>query len=337
MKQVTLALYVGASPQVVHDVIADPSAYRHFVPGLTTSTWSERPGVGHVHGWTIELPVSSFSGEDAYRFEPGPTGAIELAAVDPEDDARYRWEFRPAGAGTLLLMYGYTDVLHANAFVRAFVRRQPTIEHGLALSAQLMLAEPMRSEAERRARGGGAARPSGGGARFEALLRRGQVAIMRARPDGHLADVSLVDRVYATEGRVLETIGRPAEYARFIPGVDQSAEHARQGVEVTYSMEMSIPIVTWATRYVMRLEHHGAEGAGVEGDLRGAHFRWDLSAKGPAETEVVYRAQQPLGRSSVIVRKLLQVSPTLERGLNVAFALITLRATRGRAEGWATK
>ena len=79
------------------------------------------------------------------------------------------------------------------------------------------------------------------------------------------------------------------------------------------------------------------DGAGVEGDLRGARFRWDLAARGPSETLVIYRARQPLARGSFLVRKLFEVDPSLEYGLNVAFALLELRSMRGRAEGWATK
>jgi hypothetical protein len=100
---------------------------------------------------------------------------------------------------------------------------------------------------------------------------------------------------------------------------------------------MSLPIVTWATRYVMRLERHGAEGAGVDGDLRGERSQRKRAPRGPSETEVVYRMRQPLAQSSFLIKKLLQIDPTLDHGLNVAFALVTLRAVRGRAEGWATK
>jgi hypothetical protein len=339
MKQVTLFLYVAAPPVLVHEVVAHPSEYARFVPNLARSTFERRPDGSAVHRWRIELPVSSFEGEDAYRFEPGATGAVELTSA--RDDASYRWEMLPAPGGTLLVQYGYTDVLHANRFVRAFVRRQPTIEHGLALAAQLMLAAPMRREAERRAgattAAGDASAGGAAGSALEPLLRRGQVAIMRSGDRAQPGEVSVIDRVYAAEARVINAIGRPAEYAAFMPGVDRSDEHSRAGAELSYSMEVSIPIVTWATRYAMRLERHGAEGAGIEGDLRGARFRWDLAEKGTAETEVVYRLRQPLAQSSFLIKKLFQVDPTLDRGLNVAFALITLRAVRGRAEGWTTK
>jgi hypothetical protein len=332
MKQVTLFLYVASPPAVVYDVVAHPAEYVHFVPGLSRSTFVERPGVGWVHSWKIDLPVSSFWGEEVYRFEPGPTGAIETRSLDA-GNAAYRWEVHPAGPGTLLVMYGYTDVLHSNRFVHAFVRRQATLEHGLALAAQLMLAAPLRTEAERRAAATvpRALARDGGGGGLDALLGRGQVAIL------HAGEVSLIDRFYAPEPKVLEAIGKPGEYARFVPGVDEAHELSRGPDGVTYTLEMSLPIVSWSTRYVMRLFHHGADGAGVEGDLTGARFRWDLTPRGPAETEVVYRARQPLGRGSLLVRKLLQLNPTLDHGLNVAFALVTLRAMRGRAEGWATK
>ena len=94
------------------------------------------------------LPVSSFSGHDAYEIDPAPLGPIRFHSL--ETLARYEWRFVPVGGATLLVQAGYADVLHANRFVRAFVKRQPALEHGLALAAQYMLVSAVRDEAERR-------------------------------------------------------------------------------------------------------------------------------------------------------------------------------------------
>jgi hypothetical protein len=79
------------------------------------------------------------------------------------------------------------------------------------------------------------------------------------------------------------------------------------------------------------------EGMGTKGDLRGAHYQWDLVNKGPKETLVIYRVKEPLAQSSIIMRKLFQSAPSLEQGVSVAFGLVYVRAMRGKAEGWASK
>jgi hypothetical protein len=338
MKQVTVLLFIAAKPETVHDVITRPGDYRKFIPNLSRSTWERRPDGKMVSSWQFELPVAEFDGLNVYDFEPGPAGAMNVSAIDPNDESVYRWELLPVTGGTVLVQYGYTDVKHSNKFVRSFMQRQPTMEHGLALAAQLMLASPMRKEALRRTPPGSlppvdtTVRSPG----FNFLLSRGQVTIMRTREDGHLGDVSVLDRVFAPTEKIVQAITSPAAYARFIPGVDESYEKSRDGSVINYRVVMSVPLVSWNTSYAMRATPGSIEGIGTDGDLRGAHFKWDLTNRG-TETMAVYRLNEPLAQSSLILRKLFESQPALERGIGVAFGLVYMRAMRGRAEGWGPK
>jgi hypothetical protein len=97
---------------------------------------------------------------------------------------------------------------------------------------------------------------------------------------------------------------------------------------------LSVPLVSWNTVYAQRAAGNTVEGAGVEGDLRGAHYQWDLVPRGPKETLVIYRVNEPLAQSSIILRKLFEHEPSLEHGIGVAFGLVYVRAMRGKAEGW---
>jgi hypothetical protein len=101
-----------------------------------------------------------------------------------------------------------------------------------------------------------------------------------------------------------------------------------------FYVEMALPIVTWATTWALRNEPHAVDGAALDGDLRSARQRWDLSPRGERETLVVYRVRQKLDASSLVLRKLFQYQPSLEYGINVALGLVWMRAVRGRAEGW---
>lgn len=328
MKQVTVLAWVPAPPSVVREVIVQTERYHEFVPNLTRST-REPLGDGRWKSvWNMELPVSSFHGTNVYAIEHGADG--DAIVLSGDGDARYRYEPLAVGEGTLLVQYGYTDVKGSNAFVRSFVRRQPTMEHGLGLSAQMMFVTAIRAEAVRRA-GAPRMKPpvaTGPQPSFNPLLARGQVAVMRTS-GGAVGDVSVIDRVFAVEPRVIEVIARAGEYARFVPGVDHSYKKGDG-----WFVEMSLPIVTWATTYALQVEPHGVDGVGIEGDLAGARFRWDLSTRGERETLAVYRVRQRLEASSLVLRKLFQFQPSLEYGINVALGLVWMRAVRGRAEGW---
>jgi hypothetical protein len=335
MKQVTLLMFVAATPETVHAVIDNPGNYRKFIPNLSKSTWDKNADGKMQSAWQLDLPVSEFDGVNVYEFEEGPAGAIDLHAIDPNDEATYRWEMIPVQGGTVLVQYGYTDVKHSNKFVRSFLKRIPMMEHGLALAAQLMMVVPMRVEAEKRTAKGSLPAVNAGAKSpgFNFLLERGMVAIMRSE-NGRLSDVSVLDRAFAPLEKVAEAISHPAQWYKFVPGVDESYERARKEGIVEYRTVMSVPLVSWDTVYSMRVAGTQLEGIGQSGDLRGAHFMWDLVKRGPNETLAIYRVNEPLAQSSIILRKLFSSQPSLEHGLGVAFALIYLRAMRGRAEGW---
>ncbi|MDB4964643.1 MAG: hypothetical protein JWN44_332 [Myxococcales bacterium] len=330
MKQVTVLAWVPAPAAIVREVIAQSERYHEFMPNLTRSS-REPLGDGRWRSrWKIELPVSSFEGTNVYSLEHTDAGDAVLLRGD--GDARYRYEPLAVGDGTLLVQYGYTDVKGSNAFVRSFIKRQQMMEHGLALSAQMMFVTAIRAEAVRRAggaRAAGVGGAAGGRPSFDALLARGQVAMMRTGAGGSLGEVSVIDRLFASEARVIEVIARAGDYAGYVPGVEHSY---RKGDG--FLIEMSLPIVTWVTTFVLRVEAHAVDGVGVDGDLAGARWRWDLSARGEGETLAVYRVRQKLDAGSVVLRKLFQYQPSLEYGVNVALGLVWMRAVRGRVEGW---
>src|SRR6202000_1628895 len=111
----------------------------------------------------------------------------------------------------------------------------------------------MRAEAIRRAGAPHLAAPATRKPSFAPLLARGQVALMRN------GEVSVLDRIYAAEGKVQDTIARAAEYASFVPGVDKSY-HQDAGVAI----EMSLPIVTWASTWMVQRAPHAVDEAAID-------------------------------------------------------------------------
>ncbi|MEO6951858.1 MAG: hypothetical protein ABI321_08600 [Polyangia bacterium] len=332
MKQVTLVVRVRTPIEVVHALVADVGGYTRFVPNMKQSDFQRDADGRMVDTWRLELPVSSFSGRDAYEIDTAPTGPITFHSLDTL--AHYRWDFLAIPGGTLLVQTGYPDVLHANRFVRAFVKRQPPLEHGLALAAQYMLVSAIKREAEKRQLLPPVPLTTPSTAPLEALLDRGMVVGMRSNAAGKLEEVSALDRYYAPESRVREVIADVGAYKEFVPGVDESTVTARLTEGVVYKLEMALPILTWSTLYEQRVSRHAIDGVGIGGDLVGARYRWDLAARGPDRTVVTYRANMPLAKNSMLVRRLFSVDASLEYGLNVAFALVQLRSMRARSEKW---
>jgi len=105
---------------------------------------------------------------------------------------------------------------------------------------------------------------------------------------------------------------------------------------IGYYLEISTPLVGWSTTFEMRGSGGGGgfDGAGVAGDLKGARFRWQIANASGGATALSYTVQDELSQSSIVLRQLFRFQPSLQRGIDVALALVWMRAIRGRAEGW---
>jgi ribosome-associated toxin RatA of RatAB toxin-antitoxin module len=336
MRQVTVMALVAAPPELTHEVVVSPEKYPEFIRNLTRSKVQRNPDGTIDDEFWIDLTLTHFEGTNRYR--PNRDGSVDVKAIDPNDDGIFRWEFYRVPGGTVMVMYGYQDVLHSNDYIRRITDAVPSMEHGLALAAQLAYVRSIKARAEALAKPGSFtpfdAHAKGPG--FDFLLQRGRVAVIRSLPDGHLADISILDRLFAPLEKVLAILNAPASYASFIEGVKKSRELQRSDAEVEYQLVSDLSIFSWDSRFAIRPSGRGAVDVyGVGGDLRGAQYRWDLTPLGPKSTLAVYRARQNVASSSPLLLGILfRKEPLFEHGLNVALGLVQVLGVRGRAEGW---
>lgn len=339
MRQVTILSWVPASPQVVHDVVTDFEHYPSFLRNMTRVKVTRNADGTVDQEWVIDILVSRFSGINRYYFRPD--GAIDVEGIGPTERNRYRWEFHPAvRGGTVMVMYGYVDVIHSNAFIRSIVARIPTMEHGLGLSAQLVYVRGFHQRALQVAGPSPPPLQRGKAPTFDFLLDRGRVAVIRSLPNGRLEGISIVDRVMAPRPKLEGVVIDGGNYASFIDGISQSHETARSAHEVSYRTVFSMPLISWETRWAAQRDGRGAvDILATDGDLKGTYLRWDLTpitmspAGSPPRTLAVLRARLDLAAASLILRTLFQKEPLFEHGMSVAFGLVMMNGARARAEG----
>jgi ribosome-associated toxin RatA of RatAB toxin-antitoxin module len=331
LKQITILTFVAAPPQKVHDVVADLGNYPEFVKNMTKCTVTRNADGTVDQSWVITYTIVSFNGTTRHTFNPD--GSIDLEATNPEDNARFRWEFHPAAGGTVLAMYGYTDVMHSPSIIRNGVEKAPTLEHGLALSTQLVQVRAMKARAEKLAgtpAADGGPKPKSPG--FGFLLDRGRVIVLRSAPSGKLADLSILDRIAAARDRVEATILAPAAYASFMDAVPKSEEVKRDADGIAWRWKIDLPIASWESRFVMRPDGRGGiDAMAIEGDLKNARLRWDLTTLAPDRTMAVLRTSADLSASSLVLRALFNQEPLFEHGFAVAIGLIPVAGVRARA------
>jgi hypothetical protein len=338
LKQISTVTLVAAAPSLVHEIAAHPERYGQFVHNMSRSDVRHEPGGTLVHEYKLDYTVASVDGRHRYVFLPPVAGqaAPPIDIYDPDDNGtrHYRWEFYAApGAGTVMVMYGYSQI-PTDGIYGKLIRRAQTLEYGLALIPQMTLLLAVKQRAE--ALSPGQARPTTTGPQpnLGFLLDRGAIAIFR-RSGNRVSEVNLVDRTRARPDVLLHVTANTSAWSKFVPTISKSiALGARQGLPAT-EVEQSLPLMSWSTTWGVFANATAVDMFGLDGDLTRARMRWDirpLTNAGAMQSEIVLRAMVDYDHGSVVVRELYKLEPLFQYGIDVGLQLVILRGIKHQAE-----
>ena len=339
LRQITTMTLVAAPPSVVRDVVGHPERYGEFVHNMSHSDVTYEKGGTLVHYYKLDYTVASVDGRHRYVFLPPVPGqaAPPIDMYDPDDNGtrHYRWEFyaAPGGSGTLLVMYGYSQIPTDGIYGR-LIRRAQTLEYGLSLIPQMTLMLACKQHAEELAPG--QPRPSTAGPQpsLGFLLERGALALFR-RSGSHVTEVNLVDRTRARPDVLVRVAANTAAWSKFVPTISRStAVGQRQGLPAT-EIEQSLPLMSWTTTWGVFANASAIDMFGLDGDLTRSRMRWDvrpLVGAGAMQSEVVLRALVDYDHGSVVVRELYKLEPLFQYGIDVGLELVILRGVKQQAE-----
>jgi hypothetical protein len=338
-KQVTTILYAKASPEAVREVVIHPERYQDFVRNMTGRSVSKNADGTFDHNWKLSYTVAGFSGVNRYTELPAAEGesAGEVEITDPTGMSHYRWQFLPAsnGGGTIVVVYGYTDMRHSGGFIDKVLARAETLEHGLAIITQLTLHRAMVAQAEKHPGTFPPYVPPATGSpatSFRFLLDRGLLAVLHYQ-NGRLLEFSLTDRVHAPAAAVLDELSH-AERWKYVPSYSKVAQHeAKDGIPVV-EIEQSLPLMSWNTRFGVRPDKGVVDLFGLDGDLRGGHIRFDVrpDSADHQTQQIILRGQLSYDHSSFVMRELFKVEPLFEAGVNIGLTFVLLRAVKNEVE-----
>jgi hypothetical protein len=329
-RQVTTITLVGAAPEVVREVVIHPERYSEFVRNIKESRVEPRPDGTFDYHWKLNYVVDDFAGVNRYVMHDDVVDTYDLTGP-----SNYRWEFIPStvGGGTIVVVYGYTDMRHSGGFVEKLLKRASTLEHGLALTTQMLLLLAAKQRAERApgtfapyAVAAGQHMPS-----YQFLLDRGTVALFH-RQAGRLSGISLIDRARAVPSTLMHAAADLGKWSSFVPSIGRSNDLAPREGYATAEVEQSIPLMSWTTTWWVRAAANAVDMFGTAGDLRGARMRWDARPLPDGKSELVLRASQSYDKESVVMRQLYKLEPLFEYGVNVGLDLVVMRGIKDRAE-----
>lgn len=336
LQQVTTFSLVAASPEIVRSALLA----REPLDGIDSRTKDAASPViplsSFERDFAIDLGVLFRRGRNRYELLPTDTDSVAApvqvyeVVKNQELGSYQRWEFYGAAGATLVVLSGYTPVLHSHGMFGLLTSRIAQLEHGVALVVQQAILQSVKQRAEA-AMGAPPLMPAAGSADYSFLLARGVVVALRTQA-GHVAESSLSAQISASPETVGALIKEPSRWSQFMPNIARSVEMASdtdlQAVELT----QVIPMLRLQTFFGLRSFGDSLDMLGKKGDLRGARLRFDLQSGPAASSVLVLRSQLPLAKRSTLLRYVLKAEPLLEPALHLGLLLPMLRGLQLEAE-----
>lgn len=337
LRQLSLFTFVAAPPSVVREVLWRADQYREYVQNFKKSIVSNNPDGSFDYSYQLSYGLFSVEGTNRYMqltANQQMAGApVEIRDVDPNFDysvRRFRFEFYSVYGGTLLVMYGFTEVTKSGGMIAKVLEKVPTLEQGMALVAQSTLLLQVKRRAEQVAPVAALPAPSQS-ASVDFLADRGTVVLLRSQ-GGRLSEVSLIDRTPAPSQFISALVEQTSDWKNYIPSITQSVGAGAQDTTSMVDIEQSLPLLSFRTTYGARVQGRTMDMMGLSGDLKGARMRWDLVPLRQGGTQIVLRSSMQYDRASLVMRQLYKLEPLMEYGVNVGMQLVILEAIRTRAE-----
>ncbi|MCS6915271.1 MAG: hypothetical protein NZ890_18840 [Myxococcota bacterium] len=329
LRQLTTLSWVAAPPALVREVVARPDRYPEFVRNMTISEVKRLPDGSLDHRYELGYSIATIGGMSRFVFDAGASGSwlpgIDMYDPEPGGARWHRWDFLPAGGGTIIVLSGYPDVHHSGELIDRLLNAVPTLEHGLALMGQMTLLLAMKHRAEQLAaeRKLDVQPPQGPATGYEFLLAHGVLSLLRGK-QGRLSEMTLIVHLPAAPAAVMEVLGRPQLWSSFIPSITRSVDLGERGGAPAVELEQAVPLLSFRTVYALHRTPSAVDMLGLSGDLRGARLRWDVRPIGGGGTRLVLRTRQEFDRASVILRQLYKLEPLFEYGVNMGLGLVLL-------------
>src|SRR5262245_1563366 len=146
LRQANLISYVYTPERRIFDVVATPSEFAKFVPGLERSHVIKDDGRTATYELEIHVPVLP-NIEYITRMQREPESErVRMRCVGGDAKGSvYGWDFAAMGPHQTLAIYGLNGQLRKQSwFMRQMIKSEPFFEHGLNVSVALVTVLAMR-------------------------------------------------------------------------------------------------------------------------------------------------------------------------------------------------
>lgn len=343
----TLAIRVNASREKTFEVFEDPRNFYYISTLFKENKVLQEHDNSKAFSWASRHKLFSFTGRNTIALFPprrvdvrvveSTIGSGEFTVMLHEEDPEH----------TIVVVSGLLDVQTSEWLVRFLLGGNPSIRNAMNVAIGLVMTKGIKAMAERiaagepldkhrtRGRAGGKQRaiPPRHLRALAPLLVRGQVILSDSRKGGRLRQATVIEVVEAPASDVVNAISTPANYSKMIKAIDSIRVHQVTPPTLEFSWSIGLSVFSLTSRNRMTRIDDGLTVDALDGELKGARWRWQVVPTSKTRTVVAYHGFANIRRSTYILEKTVRREPYLEHGLLVGSNMVMLRAIREGLEG----
>lgn len=336
-----VATHVEAPARKVVDIIRNVKAYPHFMPALDSVHVQSRHGPITSYEWQWRTAIFTLEGDNVMTEYPAPAGqsvrpyAFGIRSIKGDMGAgRFMWQVYPESPDRcLLLLASRLDMRHANWIAEQLSAGGNGVNRTINISLAFLMLLSTKAEAE-----GGKLHfppktdppPALQVPRLYRLLMRGDLALLDMR-GGSLDDVRVIGRMGRPKSVVHAVITRPENFGGALLHGSTAKVVSRGADGVTFDWDIPLPLVGSSGRMRLKDQDDGVVAVdAIAGALSGGRWRFAIHMMG-GDSVVVGWAQFDPGKTSWLLKRLVEGIPYFREGLSAASEVMVIRSIRDRA------
>lgn len=344
----TVALRIHAPRNVVFDLFRDPDNFYYISTLFKENTQVATRDNAFAWTWASRHKLFSFTGTNSIALHP--PGRADIKVVKSTvGSAAFSLAFLEDGPEhTLFVIAGYLDVQTSEWLIRHLIGNSPSMKRAMNAAIAMVIAMGTRDLAESVHRGRPKAphRTGGKAGGIPRLLSaeemrllapftaRGTVLLSDSHAGKRLRQISVIEAMEAPAQTVLQAAAEPHSYARHIRAISglNVLRETEQYKEFSWELGFSVFKIRSTNRLVRG--ENDVVLSGIDGDLMGARWRWQVQALSPQRTLVAYHGYADVGATTGIMRTTVRREPYLEHGVMAGSNLIMMNAMKKVVSEW---
>ncbi|MCP4675893.1 MAG: hypothetical protein GY854_10385 [Deltaproteobacteria bacterium] len=341
-KAMTLTVRVNAPRKEVFKVFEKPENFSYISRLFKENKVLEKHDKSKAYSWASRHKWFSFVGTNSISLYP--PRRVDVSIVKSSVGAgSFRILFYEDGPDhTILVLNGLLDVKSSEWLIRYLVGVNPTMKMAMNIAIGIVIMKGTKAMAEQahagkplkkhRTRGGrkGPLSPLNK-KQLQALtplLGRGSVILVQSVKKGRLSQATVVQKVKAPGKKFLVAAAMPELYPKMIKAISNITVHERTKEATEFSWTIGFSIFGLNSRNRLTFAPDGVLIEGLDGDLGGALWQWQIQDTGPSECIVAYHGWANMNKTAYILDKSVKAEPYLEHGFIAGSNMVMLAALK---------